>query len=125
MPGIKRLRSVAHSFAQHALGPFSPFTPERTLEQRRSAVECISVALIGDDTSNREVESLSIRFAEFLDEEHLTTKQIIKAKVDFLFKGQCRTPSYCKVTIQTADGRIIEDTVDVGLRRLSIGVRLL
>ena len=98
MPGIKRLRSVAHSFAQHALGPFSPHTPERTLEQRRAALECITVDLM--DGSNSTARSLGARFTEFLEKEGIKPADVSEATAAFL--GLALTAAFLAVAVSAA-----------------------
>lgn len=110
------MRSVAHSFAQHALSGLSRDTPERTIEQRRSNIESISVILTGDVTINaamtQEASLLVATFIELLSKESIDLSSVISAQANFTFVGQCRTPAKCQVMINTAEGQVVECVVD-------------
>jgi hypothetical protein len=104
MPGIKRLRNVARSFAQHALSGNSYDTPERTLEQRRAGVMEISVALVGcSDVSPVEAPGLRSKFAEILRKEGFEPSSVVTAHAVFGFVGQQRTALNCQVIVATPD----------------------
>ncbi|MGN6151026.1 MAG: hypothetical protein ACTHOH_03320 [Lysobacteraceae bacterium] len=103
MPGIKRLRSVANSFAQHALGGLCGASPERTLDERRSGVESIRVVLreSGYHCGNH---GLHDRLADILRRERFDADAVAAAEIVFHFSGQCRTPVRATVLLRLADG---------------------
>lgn len=119
MPGTKRLRSIAHSFAQHALGPLSPWTPERSLEQRQTGLASISVQLLGqrDVEVRPEVSALQQCFVEFLSKENVSVQRLRMARAEFQFQGQCQTPSRCAIVIRPIDGKVVQDVVNEAMRR--------
>ncbi|MGO1070305.1 hypothetical protein [Lysobacter sp. CA199] len=115
MSGVKRLRSVAHSFAQHALSGLCGDAPERELEQRRTGAARIGVVLIGDRSKDDEPYEdrphLRVKFVELLMKEAIDPSSLAWARIVFVFRGQCRTADGCMVSIETRDGRRIEKSV--------------
>ena len=111
-PGLKRLRSIAHSFAQHTLSGLSSNTPERNLDQRRAGVERIAMTIVGDAPGDGLLEldpfDLRERVIEIVGKEPVDPDFIAFARAVFLFKGQSRSPYCCDVIIATVDGRRIE-----------------
>jgi hypothetical protein len=115
MSGVKRLRSVAHSLAQHAISGMSSGTPERSLEQRRIGIERISVSLLGEvaepNALSHDSPALRAKFLELLSKEGVDAAFIVSVRADFEYIGQCRTPDSCSVTIRTENGKEIESKV--------------
>ena len=119
MPSIKKIRGVIQSFAQHTLSGPCHDSPERNLQQRQAGILCISIPLIGQQSLDaatspnsllQESKSLSDRFLEFLAKEKIDLASIASAQASFLFKGQCRTPNSCHVTVEAIDGTVVERT---------------
>src|SRR4051812_41034018 len=102
MPGVKRLRSVAYSLAQHCLSGLCQFAPERTLAEQRAGLAKISVALIDPTQSD---SSLRTRLTDILAKEHIDVSVLASAQADFLFVGQCRTANQCVVTLVLTNGK--------------------
>lgn len=115
MLSVKRLRSVAHSFAQHALSGLCSDAPEREREQRRAGGSRIGVVLIGergeDGQAYEDRPRLRARFVELLAKEAIDPWSLASVRVMFVFRGQSREADGCVVSIETVDGRSIERSV--------------
>jgi hypothetical protein len=103
LPGIKRLRSVANSLAQHALGGLCGASPERTPDERRGGVASIRVVLC-ESGSSCEAHGLHDRLVDILRREGFGADAVPTAEVVFHFTSQCRTPGRATVLLRLADG---------------------
>lgn len=115
MLSIKRLRSVAHSFAQHALSGLCGDAPERALELRRAGVPRIGVVLVGERREDGEVYEdrpyLRAKFFELMTKESIDPSSLASARIVFVFRGQSRDADGCAVSIETRDGRRVERSI--------------
>lgn len=118
MSGLKRLRSIAHSYSQHVLGPFGPGAPERSADQRKAGLPKLAVDLVGGcHVADAWQLAFRDRFEAFLRKERIPLSLVVAARIEFCFEGQCRTPTSCRITIEPLRGPTISDEVTERLRR--------
>jgi hypothetical protein len=127
---MKRLRSVVHSIAHHAISGLCYVHPHLGQARKRLGVKDASVDLLRPEISlvidpiPREIalstEALRERFAALIAGERLNIAEIKSAEAVFVYRGTCTWPDACYVQVETIEGKRIEDAVGHDGRRAQI-----
>jgi hypothetical protein len=130
MPSTKRLRSVVHSIAHHAMSGLCCVHPYLGQARKALGVERISVDLLRSTIepalnplpSKIEVstDALRERFVALLSSESLDAGDLASAVATFVYKGDRTWPDACLVQVQTTAGIKVEDAVADNGRRCRI-----
>jgi hypothetical protein len=130
MRSTKRLRSVVHSIAHHAMSGLCYVHPHLGQARKLLGVERISVDLLHSTVESlpkplpRAIElstdALSEKFFDLLASESLSRSDVVSAIATFFYKGDCTWPEACLVRIQTTSGAESEDAVGHDGRRAEI-----
>jgi hypothetical protein len=127
MRSTKRLRSVVHSIAHHAISGLCNVHPHLGQARKRLGVKEVAVNLLGPaislalDPMPRQIAlstaALRERFAALVAVERLNPEDIRTAVATFVYRGACTWPDACYVLIETNEGKRIEDAVGEDGRR--------
>ena len=130
MKGAKRLRSIAHDIAHHAISGLSYVHPHLGERRETEHFDQISVDLLIPRFSPvlkhlpREIElstqALRDKFATFLVSKSVDRSEIESAVATFVYRGRSSWPYACRVQIKAASGQVIEDAVGQDGRRAEI-----
>jgi hypothetical protein len=117
----KRLRSVAHSTAHHAVSGLCYVHPHLGIACEARRLRTVEVDLLRGgfnppidplpDEIKLSTEALRQKFAEILTSEKIDKELILRAKALFQF-DRGRWPSGCYVQLETVAGKEIEVAVD-------------
>lgn len=132
MRTTKRLRSVAHSIAHHAMSGVCFVHPHLGEARKRIGVKEAAVNLLQAEMSLRiepvpqeiatSTAELRERFARLMAAERVGREHIVAAAITFLYRGTCAWPDACYVFIETASGKCVDDAVGQdGRRAQSLG----
>ncbi len=121
MGSIKRLRSVVHNIADHAISELSCVHPHLGTDRKAVAADQVSVDLLHPEVSalleplSAEIElftsALRKTLAGMLASESWETGDLTSAVITFIYRGQCTWPHACYVRVQTKTGKTLEDAV--------------
>lgn len=130
MRSIKRLRSVVHSIAHHAISGLCHVHPDLGQARKRLGVKEVSVNLLRPEISlaldpipsqiQRSTDALRARFAALVAGERLSIDHLSTATATFVYRGTCTWPDACYVQVETNVGKSVEDAVGDNGRRAHI-----
>lgn len=130
MRSTKRLRSVVHSIAHHAMSGLCYVHPHLGQARKSLGAERVSVDLLHSNIEPspsplpREIElstnALRETFSRLLDAEALQISELTSAVAIFFFKGDATWPDGCLVQVETASGIKLEDAVGLDGHRAEI-----
>jgi hypothetical protein len=127
MRSTKRLRSVVHSIAHHAISGLCHVHPHLGQARKRLGAKEVAVNLLSPaislalDPMPRQIAlstaALRERFAALVVAERLKAEDIRTAAATFVYRGTCTWPDVCYVLVETNEGKRIEDAVGEDGRR--------
>jgi hypothetical protein len=130
MGSTKRLRSVVHSIAHHAMSGLCYVHPHLGHARKPLRAERVSVDLLhpkiepapAPQLLEIELSTNALRqmFGELLAGESLSTDGLGSAIATFFYKGDCVWPEACLVQVETTAGIKLEDAVGFDGRRAEI-----
>lgn len=121
MRSTKRLRSVVHSIAHHAMSGLCYVHPHLGQARKPLGAERVSVGLLHPTMQpapvpvphdiEQSTEALRQKFSELLAREFLSASDLVSAIATFVYKGDCTWPEACLVQVETPSGLVLEDAV--------------
>ncbi|MGC3982420.1 MAG: hypothetical protein QM808_14315 [Steroidobacteraceae bacterium] len=130
MRSKKRLRSVVHSIAHHAMSGLCHVHPHLGQVRKSLGVESISVDFLHPEIKPspnpipREIElstqALRKTFSGLLEAEALSISDVTSSVATFFFKGDAVWPDGCLVQVETVSGLKLEDAVGLDGYRAEI-----
>ena len=130
MRSTKRLRSVVHSIAHHAMSGLCYVHPHLGQARKPLGAERVTVDLLNSriepslSPPTREIELSTHAFREtfsrLLETEALQISDLTAAAATFFFKGDSTWPDGCLVEVETPSGIKLEDAVGFDGHRAEI-----
>src|SRR5262245_34555934 len=119
MVRTKRLRSVVHSIAQHAMSGLCYVNPHLGRARKPLGVTRVAVDLLQAGVEpmpvpmTREIEestdALRETFSALLAKESVDIGELVSAVATFFYRGDCTWPDACLVQVETKSGTKLED----------------
>jgi len=130
MRNTKRLKSVIHSIAHHAVSGLCLVHPHLGRARKALGVLHMSVDLLHPKVEpapdplppeiERGADALRQTFADILASESLSIGDLTSAVATFVYKGQCTWPEACAIQVETITGHKIQDAVGDDGKRAEI-----
>lgn len=130
MASTKRLRSVTHSIAHHAISGLCYVHPHLGEHCKAAGLDQIGVDLLVDRFDPPvskptpeivgSVAALRQRFVELLDAEGLERADLARAVIVFIFSRSDRWPAGCHIEVEKQAGVVVQDMLDFAGRRAEV-----
>jgi len=129
MGSTKRLKSVVHNVAAHAISGLSCVHPDLGTVRKAEGTERVSVDLLQPKISltqpvcpevDLSTSALRRTFASMLASESWEIGDLTSAVLTFIYRGQRTWPDACYARVETNAGRVFEDAVGADGQRAQI-----